>query len=70
MAESVNRIAPVTVPLGEAEQRKRQRQEQQPGARGQGKQDETPALPDPSEPTAGELPEGEKTKGKHVNVRA
>ncbi len=70
MADSVNRIVPATIPLGEAEQRTRQRQDKKRGAKRQDKHGETPAPADPSEPVADELPEAEKTKGKHVNIRA
>lgn len=70
MADSVNRIAPAAVPLGAPDQRKRERQEKNQGKTAQDKHREPPTQADQAVPAASELSEGEKTKGKHININA
>ena len=70
MADSVNRIAPATVPLGHTDQLKRERQEKNHGAR---RRDKRPEPPSHGEDQAGESEDrsdGEQSKGKHLNIKA
>jgi hypothetical protein len=70
MADSVNRIAPTTVPLGHTDPLKRERQEKNHGAR---RRDKRPQPPSHGEDPAGDIGEPsdtEQSKGKHLNIKA
>lgn len=70
MADSVNRIAPAAVPLGPADQLKRERQEKN---RGNPRRDRRPEPQTDGEDKPGESGEpsdAEETKGKHLNISA
>jgi len=70
MADSVNRIAPATVPLNHTDQLKRERQEKNHGS---ARRDKRPQPPEHGEDPAGEsgeLSDTEQSKGKHLNIKA
>lgn len=70
MADSVNRIAPATVPLSHPDSLNRQRQEKN---RRRGGREPSPQRPADGKDKAGEtdpLSEAEKNKGKHLDISA
>ena len=70
MADSVNRIAPATVPLGHTDQLKRERQEKNRGGARRNQRPEPPSHGDDQAGESGELSDSEQSKGKHLNIKA
>lgn len=70
MADSVNRIAPATVPLGQTDRLKREPQDKN---HGKARREQRPEPPSHGNDQAGEseeLSDSEQSKGKHLNIKA
>ena len=70
MADSVNRIAPATVPLEHTDQLPRERQEKNHGSARRDKRPQRPSRGEDPGGESGALSDSEKSKGKHLNIKA
>ena len=70
MADSVNRIAPATVPLGQTDRPKREPQDKNHGKARRDKRPEAGTHGEDKAGESGEHSDGEQSKGKNLNISA